>query len=107
MLFGYFFLFQFIIEVLNKFVFKLNMYDETLVQGLKYVAFNHQDMGSNPIGLNIYHGFRLRVDHSSSKRFVPIRIRQAVHYRVSNLIGKGLSCQESRCRIVAGLTRIT
>ena len=25
--------------------------------------------------------------------------------RVSNLIGKGLSCHESRCRIEAGLTR--
>ena len=25
--------------------------------------------------------------------------------RVSNLIGKGLSCRESKCRIEAGLTR--
>ena len=43
------------------------------------------------------------VDHSSSKRYVPIRIRLAV--RVSNLIGKGLSCHESRYRFNSDLTR--
>ena len=56
------------------------------------------------------------VDRSSSKRCAPIRIRLAVTLfcvnienkvnRVSNLIGKGLSCRESRCRIVADLTRV-
>lgn len=45
------------------------------------------------------------VDLPSSKRCVSIRIRLVVLYRVSNLIGKELSCRESRCRIVAGLTR--
>ena len=50
------------------------------------------------------------VDRSSSKRCAPIRIRLAVYIiylilRVNNLIGKGLSCRESRCRIVADLTR--
>ena len=62
------------------------------------------------------HGYRLMVDRSSSKRCVPIRVRLAVYIfymynaiyneRVSNLIGKGLSCRESRCRIVADLTRL-
>ena len=54
-------------------------------------------------------GYRLTVDRSSSKRCVPIRIRLAVRekiiHRVNNLIGKELSCRESRCRIVADLTR--
>ena len=61
------------------------------------------------------------VDRSSSKRCVSIRFRLAVYlikyivyiiyndmyiiYRVSNLIGKGLPCRGSRCRIVAGLIR--
>ena len=56
------------------------------------------------------------VDRSSSKRCAPIRIRLAVNLfflakkkkikRVSNLIGKGLSCRESRYRIEADLTRL-
>ena len=54
-------------------------------------------------------GYKLMVDLPSSKRKVSIRIRLAVYYlliiRVSNLIGKGLSCRESRCRIVADLIR--
>lgn len=53
-------------------------------------------------------GYRLTVDRSSSKRCVSIQIRLAVgniFLRVSNLIGKGLSCRESTCRIEAGLTR--
>jgi hypothetical protein len=74
-------------------------------------------MGSNPISLSIYiyNGYRLTVDRSSSKRCVSIRIRLAVYIykyfyyiiynRVSNLIGKELPCQGSRCRIVADLTR--
>ena len=33
------------------------------------------------------------------------RINFLLYYRVSNLIGKGLSCHESRCRIEAGLAR--
>lgn len=48
------------------------------------------------------------VDRSSSKRCVPIQIRLAVlliYFRVNNLIGKGFSCRENRCRIVADLTR--
>ena len=57
-------------------------------------------------------GYRLMVDRSSSKRCAPIRIRLAVYIiylilRVNNLIGKGLSCRESTCRIVAGLTRVS
>ncbi len=52
------------------------------------------------------------VDRSSSKRCALIRIQLAVFLslynkkRVSNLIGKGLSCRESRYRIVADLTRM-
>ena len=33
--------------------------------------------------------------------------RNYILIRVSNLIGKVLSCHESRCRIEAGLTRLT
>ena len=43
---------------------------------VKHVTFNHSNAGSNPVGLN---GYRLMVDHSSSKRCVPIRIRLAVY----------------------------
>ena len=47
------------------------------------------------------------VDLSSSKRLVSIRIRLTVAKQkgVSNLKGKGFSCQENKCWIVAGLTR--
>ena len=46
------------------------------------------------------------VDRSSSKRCVPIRVRLAVYnYRAINLIGKELSCRESRCRIMADIAR--
>ena len=43
------------------------------------MTFNHSYKGSNPLDLkkNIY-GYRLMVDHSSSKRYVPIRLRLAV-----------------------------
>jgi hypothetical protein len=46
---------------------------------VKRMTFNHSHKGSSPLDLkkNIY-GYRLMVDHSSSKRFVPIRIRLAV-----------------------------
>ena len=46
---------------------------------VKYVTFNHHYMGSNPIDLK-FNGYRLMVDHSSSKRCVSIRIRLAVKY---------------------------
>ena len=45
------------------------------------------------------------VDCSSSKRCVSIQLRLTV-IRVSNLTGKGFSCRENRCRIVADLTRM-
>ena len=67
------------------------------------MTFNHYNKGSSPLDLIILYGYRLMVDHSSSKRYVPIRIRLAV--RVSNLIGKGLSCHESRYRFNSDLTR--
>ena len=68
------------------------------------MPFNHYNMGSTPIGLNSY---RLTVDLSSSTRCVLIRIQLAVILiiRISNLIGNGLSYQESRYRIVSGLIR--
>ena len=44
------------------------------------------------------------VNSSSSKRNLSIRIRLTVT-RVNNLIGKGLSCREGRCRFEAGLAR--
>ena len=69
---------------------------------VKYVTFNHHYVGSNPAGLN--NGHRLMVDRSSSKRCVSIRFRLAV-YRVSNLIGKVLSCREGRCGFESRLTR--
>ena len=75
--------------------------------------------------VNRGNGYRLMVDRSSSKRCVPIRIRLAViplvsfitknlisgfsslyYNRAINLIGKELSCRESRCRIVADLARL-
>ncbi len=50
-------------------------------------------------------------DHSPSKRYVPIQVRLTVFTFNSiwaiNLIGKELSCRESRCRIVAGLARLS
>jgi hypothetical protein len=67
------------------------------------MTFNHYYKGSSPLDLKKIHGYRLMVDHSSSKRFVPIRIRLAVG--VSSLIGRGFSCHESRCRFKSGLTR--
>ena len=39
------------------------------------MTFNHYYAGSSPVDLN---GYRLMVDHSSSKRYVPIRIRLTV-----------------------------
>ena len=59
----------------------------------------------------VLNGYRLTVDHSSSKRYVPIRIRLAVRIdigiiRAINLIGKELPCRGSRCRIVADIARI-
>ena len=63
----------------------------------------------------------LMVNTSSTTRLISIRIRLPVIVytyiyfivynilsnilRVSNLIGKGFSCHETRCRIEAGLTR--
>lgn len=48
-------------------------------------------------------------DHSPSKRYVPIQVRLTVFTLNSiwaiNLIGKELSCRESRCRIVADIAR--
>ena len=61
--------------------------------------------------LNDLYGYRLMVDRSSSKRCAPIRIRLAVllvqkqFIRAINLTGKGLSCRESRYRIVAYIAR--
>lgn len=46
------------------------------------------------------------VNRTPSKRFMSIRIRLAAKYiRVSHLIGKGLSCHESRCRFESDLAR--
>ena len=49
------------------------------------------------------------VDHSPSKRYVSIQIRLTVFtvnsIRAINLIGKELSCRESRYRIVADIAR--
>jgi hypothetical protein len=39
------------------------------------MPFKHYNLGSNPESLN---GYRLMVDPSSSKRYVPIRIRLAI-----------------------------
>lgn len=44
----------------------------------KRMTFNHYNRGSNPLDLVNLYGYRLMVDHSSSKRFVPIRVRLAV-----------------------------
>ena len=43
------------------------------------MPFKHQYLGSNPKGL--INGYRLMVDQSSSKRFVPIRIRLTINVR--------------------------
>ena len=48
---------------------------------VKHAVFQTVYVGSSPTGHNFDKGW------------------------VSNLIGKGLSCHESRCRIEAGLTR--
>ena len=45
---------------------------------VKHVPFNHFYEGSNPLDLINTYGYRLMVDQSSSKRFVPIQIRLAV-----------------------------
>jgi hypothetical protein len=42
------------------------------------MTFNHYHKGSSPLDLKNIYGYRLMVDHSSSKRYVPIRIRLAV-----------------------------
>ena len=42
---------------------------------VKHMPFKHYYLGSNPKSLN---GYRLMVDPSSSKRYVPIRIRLAI-----------------------------
>jgi hypothetical protein len=46
---------------------------------VKHMPFKHYDLGSNPKSPN---GYRLMVDLSSSKRYVPIRFRLAI--RVSS-----------------------
>ena len=80
-------------------------------------------MGSNPIGLKIYlyvlikSGHRLMVDwfvfqtnyvdsNSTGRTNINTLLQNKILIQeVSNLIGKGLSCHESRCRIETDLTR--
>jgi hypothetical protein len=55
---------------------------------VKHAVFQTENIGSNPIGRNFTY-----IEYN------------VMFFGVSNLIGKGLSCHESRCRIEAGLTR--
>ncbi len=45
---------------------------------VKRMTFNHTHKGSSPLDLKKIYGYSLMVEHSSSKRFVSIRIRLAV-----------------------------
>lgn len=80
------------------------------------MPFNHFNGGSSPLGLNYYiSGYTLMVNRTPSKRFMSVQIRLSaknffcyiyIYIRVSFLIGKELSCQESLCRFEPDLARI-
>ena len=46
------------------------------------------------------------VFYVTSSKIVRFNITTYIYNRVSNLIGKGFSCREKRCRIEAGLIRL-
>ena len=62
-------------NILIFFYYRYNKKKEDLSLMVKCMPFKHEYLGSNPGGLNNY---RLMVDPSSSKRYVPIRIRLAI-----------------------------
>ena len=80
---------------------------------VKRMTFNHSYGSSNLLGLKI-NGYRLIgrlvafqamcTDSNSVGRIHVNYLLKSI--RVSNLIGKGLSCRESRYRIVADIARL-